>query len=98
MLVISEHARFEMARRRISDEAVREVALLPQQVVSSQKGRRIHQSRLIDPAEEKEMLLRVVVEERRGELLVVTAYKTSKVEKYWQGSKRSRSGTEEERQ
>jgi hypothetical protein len=55
-----------------------------EQVVSCGKGREIRQSRIDDPVEGKTMLLRAVVEQRQGPLFVVTAYKTSKIEKYWQ--------------
>ena len=83
-VVISDHARFEMDRRRVREEDVRKVALSPEQVVSSRKGRMVHQSRVTDPVSRSAMLLRVVVEERAGALFVVTAYRTSKVDKYWQ--------------
>jgi len=82
-LVISDHARFEMRRRRIPEEAVRRVALMPEQVVSSHKGTEIRQSRVDDHAEGKRMLLRVVVAKRHGALFVVTTYKTSNIGKYW---------------
>jgi hypothetical protein len=83
-VVISDHARFEMERRQIAEEAVRQVALVPEQVVPSGKGRTICQSRIVDHSSGKTMLLRVVTEERQGQLFVVTAYRTSKVSKYWQ--------------
>ena len=56
----------------------------PEQMVSCAQGRVICQSRIGDPASGRVMLLRVVVEERPDARFVVTAYKTSKVEKYWQ--------------
>jgi len=40
-LLISEHARFEMGRRGIAEETVRQVALHPEQVVSSASGREV---------------------------------------------------------
>jgi len=83
-LVISEHARFEMERRQIAEEMLRQVALAPEQVVSFGKGRVIYQSQIADRASGKKMLLRIVVEERQDALFVVTAYKTSKIGKYWQ--------------
>ena len=82
-VVISDHARFEMDRRQIREEDVRKVALSPEQVVSSSMGRVVHQSRITEPSLARAMLLRVVVEERGDTLFVVTAYQTSKVEKYW---------------
>ena len=83
-VVVSSHARFEMERRQILEEAVCQVALAPQQVVSSAKRRAIHQSRVDDAASGRKMLLRVVVEQRQDAVFVVTAYRTSKIEKYWQ--------------
>jgi hypothetical protein len=73
-----------MQRREIPEEAVRRVALSPEQGVSSRRGREIRPSRMDDPARGRTMLLRVVAEEREESLPVVTAYATSKVEKYWQ--------------
>jgi len=83
-VVVSDHAQFEAARRQVTQEEIRQVALSPEQVVSSRKGRVIHQSRVDDPGPGGKMLLRVVIEERPDVLFVVTVYKTSKVEKYWQ--------------
>jgi len=83
-VVISDHARFEMERRQIAEEAVRQVALAPEQAVPLGRGRTIRQSRIVDDGSGKTMLLRVVTEERQGQLFVVTAYRTSKVSKYWQ--------------
>lgn len=83
-VVISDHARFEMERRHIPEELLRQVALAPEQVVSSQRGRVICQSRIDDPTSDRQMLLRVVVEQHPDAVFVVTVYRTSKVEKYWQ--------------
>ena len=83
-VVISDHARFEMERRQIPEDSLRQVAMAPDQVVSSRKGRTVYQSLVSDSVSGRRMLLRVVIEERGGALFVVTAYKTSKVEKYWQ--------------
>jgi hypothetical protein len=82
-VVISDHALFEMKRRQIPEEALREVALAPEQVVSSEKGRMIYQSRVSDSDSARQMLLRVIVEDHGDALFVVTAYRTSKIEKYW---------------
>jgi len=83
-VIISDHARFEMERRQISEGMLRQVAIQPDQMVSSAKGRMTYQSRIADSVSGREMLLRVVVEERPDAVFIVTAYKTSKVEKYWQ--------------
>jgi hypothetical protein len=83
-IVISDHAKFEMKRRRITEGAMMNVAQSPQQTLTTSKGRIVHQSRFFDEAQGKEMLLRVVMEKRAGSFYVVTAYRTSKIDKYWQ--------------
>jgi hypothetical protein len=77
---ISSHARFEMRRRRIKRADLIETIRNPGQIVPSVKGRQIHQS-LVGRA--GRLLLRVVVKEVAGVYHVVTAYKTSKIAKYW---------------
>jgi hypothetical protein len=56
----------------------------PQQIVPSRKGRLIYQSRFFDEQEDKEMLLRVVLDIEGDDFWVVTVYKTSRIEKYWE--------------
>jgi hypothetical protein len=46
-------------------------------------GRRIAQSRYTDPAGGGEFLIRVIYEPVGEDKLVITAYQTSKVGKYW---------------
>ena len=79
-VIISVHARFEMQRRGISPADVVAAVRLPGQVVPSAKGRHIYQVKLGAAAR---LLLRVVVKESAAAYHVVTAYKTSKVGKYW---------------
>lgn len=81
---ISEHARFEMSRRRIPEEMVLATATAPHQVLPSTKGRKVYQSRITEATTRRQFLLRLVVEEKDDMILVVTAYKTSKLDKYWQ--------------
>ena len=83
-VVISDHAQFEIVRRQLSEEVVRSIAQNPQQVVKLKKGRKTCQSKYYDLAEGREMLLRVICEERHDLLFVVTAYRTSKIDKYWE--------------
>jgi hypothetical protein len=82
-VVLTDHAKFELGRRQLSEETVISVAQEPEQVMRLQKGRKICQSKYYDSQADKEMLLRVVCEERLDLLLVVTAYRTSKIDKYW---------------
>jgi len=64
-VVISDHARFEIIRRQLSEEVVRSVAQNPQQVVKLKKEGKVCQSKYYDSTEGREMLLRVICEERR---------------------------------
>ena len=82
-VVLTDHAKFETNRRQLSEETVISVAQAPEQFIRLPKGRRICQSKYYDSQESKEMLLRVVCEEKNDLLLVVTAYRTSKIDKYW---------------
>jgi len=54
---------------------------IPSQVLPSRKGRQIYQSKL-----RSDQLLRVVVKEESNAYHVITAYKTTKVAKYWKGT------------
>jgi hypothetical protein len=79
-IVISSHALFEMKRRGITAAEVRQMVRRPGQIIPSVKGRHIYQG-LVGQA--RRLLLRVIVKEDIGAYHVVTAYKTSKVSKYW---------------
>ena len=80
---ISKHARFEMRRRGIQEADVMRVIRNPGQILPSAKGRRIYQNFI---GRARRTLLRVIVAEDARGYHVVTAYKTSKIAKYWSGS------------
>jgi hypothetical protein len=81
---LSRHAEWEMIRRSIPLALVQAVMNQPEQrhVDDSGRGRWIHQSR-IRFEDGKMYLLRVVVDENEHPPVIVTAYRTSKIEKYW---------------
>jgi hypothetical protein len=81
---LSSHAEWEMVRRGIPLALVEAVAEHPEQrlVDESHPGRWIHQSRLRFE-DGKMYLLRVVVDEDEQPPVIITAYRTSKIEKYW---------------
>jgi len=54
----------------------------PQQVVEEDE-RKVAQSEYADPRTGRQHLLRVVYEERADDKLMITAYETSKIRKYW---------------
>lgn len=78
----SQHALDEMVNRGISQEIVNQVLSAPEQVVPASNGNKAYQSQIIFGR--KTFLVRVVVDEGRQPPIVVTVYRTSKIDKYWQ--------------
>jgi hypothetical protein len=77
----SFHALIEAGRRRIARDVVEQVVWDPQQVVMIDDRREIRQS-----IDEAGALVRVIVDIENDPVVIVTAYRTSKVAKYWRGS------------
>jgi hypothetical protein len=82
-VIVTPHAIAEASRRGISETTLLQVATTPEQRIQVRSDREIRQSRIIDAASGKLQLVRVVVELGAGEDTVVTAYRTSKLRKYW---------------
>ncbi|MCY4074774.1 MAG: DUF4258 domain-containing protein [Acidobacteria bacterium] len=80
---IAPHARVQMERRGLTVEVVRRVLAEPGQRHVVRRGRVVVQSRLGLGTAQKEYLVRVFVDVDRRPPTVVTAYRTSKVDKYW---------------
>ena len=80
--VITDHATFEMKRRGISIELVQRVLENPEQRLAIRKGREVFQSRI--HMGEKHYVVRVFVDIDRTPPEVVTVYRTSKIDKYWE--------------
>jgi hypothetical protein len=70
-------------RRGISQADVMRVAAEPEQVHLIRADREVRQSRVTDPTSGKLQLIRVVVDCGEENDEVVTAYRTSKIAKYW---------------
>jgi len=79
--VLTEHAELEMSRRQIEPEWVAMTMAAPEQIVEGFNGRKVFQSRIESSG--KTHLVRLVVEEWHLPPVVVTIYRTSKIEKYW---------------
>jgi hypothetical protein len=77
---ISPHATFEVERRGVDEAVVRRVAA-PEQRESVRLGRDVLQSRI--EIDKRTYLVRVFADVDRRPAEVVTAYRTSKIEKYW---------------
>ncbi|HUK56490.1 MAG TPA: DUF4258 domain-containing protein [Nitrospiria bacterium] len=74
-------AKKKMGRRSVSDEWVDETLNSPEQVVEGYGGRKVAHRRY--KVRGKDRLLRVVFEETPEKYIVITAYLTSAVKRYW---------------
>jgi Domain of unknown function (DUF4258) len=83
--VLTPHAEFEMQRRGIGKEVVQQLLSVPEQTIDVRPGRVVLQSRATQ--EGKVYLVRVFVDVDRRPAEVITVYRTSKVSKYWRGSR-----------
>jgi len=81
---LSNHARRQAERRGIPVDVLLDAARNPQQLLDSIEGRNICQSKMTDPGSGKEMPLRLVVKDVNDIRFIITVYKTSKIEKYWE--------------
>ena len=80
---LTEHARLETRRRHISEAEIAQVLAAPEQTEAVRPGRVVYQSRVEFGEPAQTYLLRIFVDIDRRPAEVVTAYRTSKVEKYW---------------
>ncbi|HUT19065.1 MAG TPA: DUF4258 domain-containing protein [Anaerolineae bacterium] len=80
---LTDHAQLEMKRRQISEAEVAQVLVAPEQMEEVQPGRVVYQSRVEFGAPVRTYLLRVFADIDRRPAEVVTAYRTSRIEKYW---------------
>lgn len=80
--LVSRHAEEEMARRQIPRQWLESVLENPQQRIPQPGGKEILQSRL-ESGDGRMYLLRAVVATDKEPPVVVTVYRTSKIEKYW---------------
>jgi hypothetical protein len=78
---VSTHAQEEIERRGISLALVEAVLKKPDQVVPERDVLKAYQSECEIGG--KMFLLRVIVDDSADPAIVVTAYRTTKIEKYW---------------
>jgi len=83
--VITNHASFEMKRRGISPKQVQNVLKNPGQRLTIRKGRDVLQSQVSERGRRFliRVFVRVFVDVDQSPAEVVTAYRTSKIDKYW---------------
>jgi hypothetical protein len=80
---VTDHARFEMARRRITAAQIDRVLAAPEQTELVRPGRVVYQSRVEFGGPSRTYLLHVFVDVDRQPPEVVTVYRTSKIDEYW---------------
>ena len=83
--ILTSHAASQLRRRGITEDLIRQVLAHPEQQLAVRVGRVVLQSRLLLPPGPKQYLVRVFADVDRRPAEVVTAYKTSKIVKYWKG-------------
>jgi hypothetical protein len=79
--ILTPHAEEELRRRGLEPAVIGEVLAAPERRSVFRPGREVLESRL--ELEGKRYLLRVFVDVDRSPAEVVTAYRTSKIAKYW---------------
>ncbi len=79
---ISKHAKEQMELRGISEEVILKILNGAQQVIT-QEGKRIYQS--IINFEDGIYLVRIFVNIEKEPFIVITVYRTSKIDKYYEG-------------
>ena len=78
----TDYAEYQIRERNIDPEDVKKVLKSPGQVLPGNKNRKIAQAEFVKDGQEG--LLRIIFEENEENIrLVITAYWTSKVDKYW---------------
>lgn len=78
----SRHAEEEMLRRGIPRALADGVLLRPQQIVLERGSRKAYQSKVVF-VDGRRFLLRLIVDDASDPAVVITMYRTSKIEKYW---------------
>jgi hypothetical protein len=78
---ISSHAASEIQRRGLDAAELESTLAEPEQVLPVRDGRVVLQRRF--PKSEPTHLVRIFIDNSEEPAVVVTAYRTSKIEKYW---------------
>lgn len=79
---ITPYAKRKAKRRGISEKVIKETVTSPGQRVKGHGHREVAQRKY--RLDDSEYLLRVVYEQTKNTYVVVTAYVTSEIERYWE--------------
>ncbi|MCT7984196.1 DUF4258 domain-containing protein [Laspinema sp. A4] len=80
--IFSNHALEELQRRGLQQNMVESGLNNLQQIIEEKEGRKAYQSQ-VDFGGSKIYLVRVIVADDIDPAVVITAYRTSKITKYW---------------
>ena len=75
------HAKEQLKERNIKKELIEETLLNPSQILLAEKGRKIAQKLYFEGR--IKFLLRVIYVVEKGNFVVLSCYKTTRIEKYW---------------
>jgi hypothetical protein len=78
--VLTPHASFELQRRGLDERMIRQVLAEPERRIAVRPGREVVQS--VFELGERRYLVRLFVDVDRSPAEIVTAYRTSKIDKY----------------
>ena len=81
----SSHALKNLADREIEREQADRTLATPEFIVPGEAGRKVFMRLYFDTMLQQEMLLRIILEEAEEETVVVTIYKTSRIDRYMKG-------------
>jgi len=81
----TKHALVSLEERGIKKNIVEETLKTPGQVIKGGANRETAQS--IFKRDDKDFLFRVIYTKKEDSIKVITAYWTSKIDKYWEGKK-----------
>jgi hypothetical protein len=79
---LSIHAKQEMQRRGISLDQIESIINSPQQILTQDDGVKVYQSQ-IEFSTGRRYLVRIFLNTTVDPAVVVTLYRTSKIQKYW---------------
>ncbi len=80
----SDHALERMRSRNLTTDQIKNAIKNPDEHFHNQIGKVVHKIQNDDESQEK-YLLRIFYKEEEDRIIIISAYRTSKIEKYWKG-------------
>ena len=81
--ILLGHLKEQAEERGIDIKLIEAAISNPEQIVPEVKGLKVAQNKFFDKNRNKEYLLRVIFRDEKDSRIGITAYKTSKIKKYW---------------